>query len=93
MMDAIEKRARELLCGECDLDEEDYCEGLPVDSGDALRAIVAALTPPEGYVLVPVEPTDDMLLAAHRADTSRAPITSRYFAMLAARPEVPNVND
>jgi len=51
-MDAIEKRALELLCGECDLDRRDYDEGERINAGEALRAIIAALTPPEGYVLV-----------------------------------------
>lgn len=51
-MDAIEKRALELLCGEIDLDPEDYDEGETIEAGEALRAVIAALTPPEGYVLV-----------------------------------------
>lgn len=56
-----------------------------------------ALTPPEGFVLVPVKPTHKMLEAAHAPkgytmdgyanlhDTS-----DKYAAMLAARPEVPD---
>ncbi|WP_285317197.1 hypothetical protein [Stenotrophomonas maltophilia group sp. Smal35] len=96
-MDAIEKRARKLLDTELrklGLHEDAYhvgC-GADLDRNDqaSINAIAAALTPPEGYVLVPVEPTDEMLLAAHRADTTRAPITSRWLAMLAARPEVPS---
>ncbi|MEN5419012.1 hypothetical protein ABE543_06910 [Stenotrophomonas sp. TWI169] len=51
-MDAIEKRALHLLCGEIDLDPEDYDEGERIEAGEALRAVIAALTPPEGYVLV-----------------------------------------
>lgn len=57
-------------------------------------AAIAALTPPEGYVLVPVEPTEAMLDAVEgacvggqkspRHRTSRL----RYKAMLSARPEV-----
>nr|WP_312457424.1 hypothetical protein [Stenotrophomonas pavanii] len=56
-----------------------------------IAAIVAALTPPEGYVLAPVEPTDDMLNSGlfglepmlHVSD-----IRAIYDDMLAARPEV-----
>ena len=99
MMDAIEKRARELLCGECDLDEEDYCEGLPVDSGDALRAIIAALAPPEGFVLVPVDTLQDLAADAEeyvrstefrrdRVETKLASVREAQ-AILAACPEVP----
>lgn len=44
-MDAIEKRALHLLCGEIDLDPEDYDEGERIEAGEALRAIIAALTP------------------------------------------------
>jgi hypothetical protein len=55
-----------------------------------LNARSAALTPPEGYVLVPVEPTRDMLRApakivcGHRQET----IAKMYRVMLSARPEV-----
>lgn len=95
-MDAIEKRARELLAVEhAERGFKGHAKRLreghgPVSNPDgmALNAIIAALTPPEGYVLVPVEPTDDMLLAAYRADTTKGPVTRRWFAMLAARPEV-----
>lgn len=51
----------------------------------AIKAIVAALTLPESYVLVPAEPTDDMLMADAGAIPSRA---SLWRAMIAARPEV-----
>lgn len=64
-MDAIEKRARELLAAEVDQDaaampgvEEVATSIREGGHGDvlfvptALRAIIAALTPPEGYVLV-----------------------------------------
>lgn len=57
-----------------------------------LRAAAAALTPPEGYVLVPVVPTKQMIDAA--VPTSSQDQTGRrqralWDAMLAARPEVP----
>ncbi len=53
--------------------------------------IEAASTPPEGYVLVPVEPTEAMIAEAWKygsADDAPDPVYS-YRAMLAARPEVP----
>lgn len=103
-MDAIEKRARELLA-------EQYRNGgasvaaseiLAGRSGwpnqMALAAIRAALTPPEGYVLVPVEPTEAMLAAGGDAEQIHVewgvdPYVENshevWGAMLAARPEVP----
>lgn len=87
-MDAIEKIALELLCGECDLDPEDYCPGLRVNAEEALRAIIAALTPPEGYVLVPVEPTEEMLKVGYSWMMGRIVMRSLYDELLAARPEV-----
>lgn len=51
----------------------------------------AALTPPEGYVLVPVEPTMGMLREAAKHDyySSKDPTwRDLYQVMLAARPEV-----
>lgn len=96
-MDAIEKRARERLDTELrklGLHEDAYhvgC-GADLDRNDqaAINAIAAALTPPEGYVLVPVEATDDMRNAFNGyRPTWRANFRNRYTAMLAARPEVP----
>ncbi|MEN5265743.1 hypothetical protein [Stenotrophomonas sp. TWI587] len=54
-----------------------------------LRKAAAALTPPDGYVLVPVEPTEAMLQEIHlvKSFTSEA-MHRRYAAMIAARPEV-----
>ncbi|WP_256643694.1 hypothetical protein [Stenotrophomonas sp. 9(2022)] len=86
-MDAIEKRALDLLCGEIDLAREDYYEGERIYAGEALRAIIRALTPPEGYVLVPMEPTDRMIGEGIWAYDGNC--ESSYRAMLAARPEVP----
>lgn len=90
-MNAIEKRALDLLCGEIDLNPEDWDEGERINAGEALRAIIAALTPPEGYVLVPVEPTESMVdqgLVAGDGHDWTGP-ESVWTAMLAARPEVP----
>ncbi len=55
----------------------------------------AALTPPEGYVLVPVEPTDAMLEAVPTSSHLRLREEVKRIAlgewrkMVAARPEVP----
>ncbi|MCX2894831.1 hypothetical protein ORG27_14725 [Stenotrophomonas lactitubi] len=80
----VEQRARELLAAQCEID------GMPEAAemvragtfkGDAvdgfqttIRAIIAALTPPEGYVLVPVEPTETML------DAGRAAVMAEHCA-------------
>lgn len=60
----------------------------------AWEAWTAALTPPEGYVLVPVEPTSEMVKAGLNApfcghpETGGPSLTGMWAAMLAARPEV-----
>lgn len=63
-----------------------------------LREAASALTQPEGFVLVPVEPTPKMVDAtwAHCIDRDGG-IESQnsrnkriYTAMLSARPEIPN---
>lgn len=54
-MSDIEKRARELLAAELgDYEARCLMDGLggAVTTGEALSAIIAALTPPEGFVLV-----------------------------------------
>lgn len=70
-MDAIEKRARELLAVEYErFDLPSTAAGARAGAYDlnpSMRAVVAALTPPEGYVLVPVEPTDDEVRVANEA--------------------------
>ena len=72
----------------------------------AINAALCALTPPEGYVLVPVEPTYEMMTDACNTviamSEMKAPLGKLdpftvsdcvWKAMLSARPEVPNVND
>ncbi|MFV7455428.1 hypothetical protein ACNPMX_11645 [Stenotrophomonas maltophilia] len=55
----------------------------------ARAALTAALTPPERYVLVPVEPTEAMKRAFNGyRPIGRANFACRYEEMLAARPEV-----
>lgn len=98
-MDAIEKRARELLAnvhadaGWTGLANEIRLNAtFDIDHGLALAAIRAALAPPEGYVLVPRVPTKAMVDASVPA-TSQDQTGRRqravWDAMLAARPEVP----
>lgn len=87
-MDDIEKRARELLAAQ--FDANGPCAKTAMTAQDtytmgALRAIIAALTPPEGFVLVPVEPTEAMLAIATGAEGLRRRL---WGLMLAARPEV-----
>lgn len=82
--------------------------GAPFPSKQSLakaRAVVefmdnrAALTPPEGFVLVPVVPTEAMLDAEHAASEIHVGYGEDYYvenpkevwaAMIAARPEVPD---
>lgn len=85
-MSDIEKRAREIRDKHCPF--RAHCHH------DILVAIIAALTPPDGYVLVPVEPTAEMLQAAafgvagKSGQKFKPMMSAGYSAMLAARPEV-----
>ncbi|HDS1132051.1 TPA: hypothetical protein ACGCGJ_000413 [Stenotrophomonas maltophilia] len=97
-MDAIEKRARELLDAELrklGLHEDAYhvgC-GAGLDRNDqaAINAIAATLTPPEGYVMVPSVLPEKMLDALYCAegDMSDDDMQKLWQQLLAARPEVP----
>ncbi|WP_164086004.1 hypothetical protein [Stenotrophomonas maltophilia] len=100
-MDAIEKRARELLA------EVHAQAGWPGCAKEillgenkfdilhdlAIAAIVAALTPPEGYVLVPVELPVEMEIAFMEAWVSKRrciddpEMQDAWEAALAARPD------
>lgn len=92
-MDAIEKRARELLAAEYER------IGNHNAAGDARRglyqpeiaAVVATLTPPEGYVMVPSVLPEKMLDALYCAegDMSDDDMQKLWQQLLAARPEVP----
>ncbi|WP_414486030.1 hypothetical protein [Stenotrophomonas maltophilia] len=94
-MDAIEKRAREILAQNVGSLE---VGGVVSPSGDlflaesgVVQAIIAALTPPDGFLLVPAQPTEEMIAAAWRhgdGDEAPDPVYS-WRAMIAARPEVP----
>ncbi len=101
-MDAIEKRARELLAAQCrrhgfEFGAYQILEGsnLPPFGAASLNAIITALTPPEGSVLVPGKMTEPMLDVMWRAedDMKDSDIQSLWAELIAARPEVPNVND
>ncbi|WP_407604759.1 hypothetical protein [Pseudomonas aeruginosa] len=92
-MDAIEKRARE----RARFDAWVKASGSYSWNGfnrmeDMWDAWQAALTPPEGYVLVPMVPTkamvDASVPAASQDQTGRRQ-RAVWDAMLAARPEVP----
>ncbi len=77
-MDAIEKRARAVETLARALADEYQDDSLArevvvslkagqlelLNTRIAIRAIIAALTPPEGFVLVPVEPTREMVECA-----------------------------
>lgn len=100
-MHAIEKRARELLARAYEADGmvgraaeiRNPSQYMEKPDRRALGCIIAALTPPEGYVLVPVEPTEDMLQAGYPRNERIDDTFDRLGAwadMLAARPEVPS---
>lgn len=111
-MDTIEKRARELLAAEYErepLRNSDMAKQIRRGvthntTWHALAALRAALTPPDGFALVPVEPTEEMYAAAAErvkkntvgwgdGTLVRDPVAHAWIAMLDARPEMPNVND
>lgn len=90
-MDAIEKRARELLATQFNAEGREQFErgqAVVVTTAGALNAITAALTPPKGYVLVPAEPTEEMIAAAEEAHMPFGDMGFAISAALAARPEV-----
>lgn len=95
-MDAIEKRARELLAAEYERFDLPGTAAVvrdgEYDLNPSMRALVAVLTPPDGYVLVPMVPTkamvDASVPAASQDQTGRRQ-RAVWDAMLAARPEVP----
>lgn len=91
-MSDIEKRAEELMLKAM----EGYTPRIqPLQVYErALKAVAAALTPPDGYVLVPVELTHEMYCAfveqwftkVRAIDDTE--MEDCYAALLAARPEV-----
>ncbi|WP_323162795.1 hypothetical protein [Stenotrophomonas maltophilia] len=90
-MDAIEKRALAQLA---QLLQAGGCEGelrIGRKFGQALIAEIAALTPPEGYVMVPSVLPEKMLDALYCAegDMSDDDMQKLWQQLLAARPEVP----
>lgn len=100
-MSDFERKARELLAAEYGDDPMMQHKILAGTCRNeelvrAERALIVALTPPEGYVLVPVEPTPKMVDATwHHPIDSDGGIESQntrnqriWSAMLAARPEV-----
>lgn len=99
-MSEIEKRARELWAEQYELQGDfawariirEGSDGLvaKVDSC-AISAIVAALTPPDGFVLVPVEPTEEMKRrGTFHVSNPCGLATDVWAAMIAARPEKPD---
>lgn len=95
-MDAIEKRARDLLAeglvslGWSDM-SQDVRSGAASIEPHVLHALTAALTPPEGYVLVPSVLPEKMLDALYCAegDMCDDDMQKLWKQLLAARPEVP----
>lgn len=102
-MNDIERKARALLayeCPECGGDNGHETEDgwlrcsrcsnpHDVTRNQAMQAIIAALTPPEGFVLVPMEPTNAMRAAGDEAENECKFAAEIYAAMVSARPEAP----
>lgn len=98
-MNDIEKRARELLAAEYERFDLPGTAAVvrngEYDLNPSMRALVAALMPPDGYVLVPLLITDEMVVEFAEAWFSKTrPIDDcemqdAWAAALAARPEVP----
>lgn len=93
-MNGIEKRAREV---EAALREQvshhrDLSNPLFMSTHGRLlhqaAELIAALTPSGGFVLVPVEPTEEMLKVGYSWMMGRIVMRSLYDELLAARPEV-----
>jgi len=95
-MDALEKRALEIFaqwhadkgCGPQVV--RDCVDGTIRPDELTMELLRMALTLPEGYVLVPAEPTAAMQIAGERANVwlIRYEMPKVWAAMLAARPEV-----
>lgn len=94
--ESIEKRARELLAKEHRQDQR-RAKGIRIghktvsrDDHLAVCAIVAALTPPDGWVLMPAVLPEPMLDVLWRAegDMKDADMQSLWAELIAARPEV-----
>lgn len=87
-MSAIEQRARELLAQAFGCDEGE----LSKEEVRAARVVLAwqeTLTPAEGYVLVPVEPTEAMVNAATEAYMPFGDMEFAIQSAISARPEAP----
>lgn len=94
--ESIEKRARELLAKEHRQDQR-RAKGIRIghktvsrDDHLAVCAIVAPLTPPDGWVLMPAVLPEPMLDVLWRAegDMKDADMQSLWAELIAARPEV-----
>lgn len=90
-MDAIEQRARELVMAEIpDLAKECFgYQGMTVvNLHVVMRILRAALTPPEGDVDAPEDPSLAMTAAGQLFGLTANQACAVYQSMLAARPEV-----
>lgn len=96
-MDAREKRARELLANQVEavpgysLSAKKIRDGVALNGPmlqATLSAIVAALTPPEGCVAAPEDPSLAMTAAGQLFGLTANQACAVYQSMLAARPEV-----
>ncbi|WP_329765078.1 hypothetical protein [Stenotrophomonas maltophilia] len=91
-MDAIEKRARELVMAEIpDLAKEcfGYQRMTVVNLHVVMRILRAALTPPEGFVLVPIDSVRQCGCGCHRYCCGSCGTELGGHSYEPTRPEVP----
>lgn len=92
----IEKRARALemlakrydQAGKIREARDIRADDLDTEEGIAVDTIIAALTPPDGYVAAPEDPSLAMTAAGQLFGLTPNQACSVYQSMLAARPEV-----
>ena len=92
----VEQRARELLAALVKIRDSTFRDAaalrgiadMAINSDRAGDFNAVALTPPDGFVLVPINPTRDMVVAGVESESECKFPSEIYAAMLAARPEV-----
>lgn len=93
-MDVIEQRAREIYAaqfpGDCGYETREWIMEGRYGDDETIAAIIAALTPPEGFVLVPVKMTKEIGDVLDESIKHKYSAESAWdLAVHAARPEVP----
>ena len=92
-MNAIEKRARELLAAQypddCGYETREWIMACQYGDAETINAIIAALTPPDGFVLVPVDSVSQCGCGCHRYCCRHCGTELGGHSYEPTRPEVP----